>query len=292
MKRLDKYIVELRPELSRARARELISSGDVLVNGRKKAQGYMVREDDDVVFAVEPEPVRLQAEQVWKEGGPEELIEIAYEDEQIIVLEKPRLMHSVRLKQSDPTTVADCLAAYRDEQRLASPNRLEGGLVNRLDYFTSGLMLACKDRKTWEKLHQQFLSSKTEKVYHALVEGVIHRGTVIDEPIFLKKNSQIALVGLGEPAQTEVLDCKQLGSFSLVQLRAQHLVRHQIRAHLAFVGHPLVGDSLYGAHSELYEVKGFDETDMGFYLHSNELRFSHPATREKVEFFSGTGIEL
>ena len=293
MKRLDKIVTEMHPGLGRARAKELCLEGEVLVRGKAREPGFLVKDPESVQILSLPEEVKLRPELVQRAGGAESFLEIVFEDEELLVVEKPRLMHSLRQKVEDEICLADCLAAYNSELAAVSENPLEAGLVNRLDFYTAGLIVAAKTKSSWGVLHKQFTRGQTAKTYLALVEGQAEEG-LIDLPIELSKGKKKVKVGvkgegLGGEAETEIISAKPFKNFSTIEARANHLHRHQIRAHLSGIGHPLVGDELYGSQQQLPEGLRLDSEKLireGFFLYCKELSLQHPETKKTLKFSS------
>lgn len=229
-------------------------------------------------------------------------LKVLWQDEKALAIEKPAFMHSIRQDFEDPVCLSDVLVAGFPDLELVGRSNLEGGLVQRLDFYTSGVMLAAKDRGAWDELHRQFISDKTEKTYLALVEGRVKKQVIrktIDPSASRKRVKVLEGSSFGEedkentPAQklqiTEILDSQGFSKqpeLSLVLVRARNVVRHQVRAHLASIGRPLVGDVLYGSNSSLPEAvvkKDLRKEKEGFFLHARTIKFISPDSGEPVE---------
>lgn len=291
--RLDVFLAELLPAGSRRRARELCEAGSVRRNGKSARAGEQLVEGDRVEVFQPAVPCRLRPELA---GGTQ--LAILYEDEWLLVVEKPRGMPSIRLRPEDPVTLADLLVAVSPACETAGADMREGGLVHRLDTWTSGVLLAAKTRQAWETLRSELAAHRIAKSYRALVEGVLEPGSqLISRAIVAERNSPVVRIAepeeAGSPAETRVTPERSLGRFSLVRAETPSARRHQIRVHLASVGHPLVGDTLYGSQASLPDVfallTGEPFTDAvpagagssdGFLLHAERICFRHPFSGE------------
>ncbi len=295
--RLDAFIAGRLPTLSRRKAGSLCDQGMVLVNGRPARRGNRLNIGDRVTFRV---PIAALSVPVESRPclGAECLPEVLYEDSVLLAVSKPRKMHSVTLHADDPVTLADIVAAYCPECRLASPDPREGGLVQRLDYFTSGVVLAAKDRQIWELLHNQLISGEVAKTYLALVEGLTKERFKVDLPLVSSNDGQQvrparSLTEKGAlQAETSFRRIHVVGGrrpASLVKAFGYGLRRHQIRVHLSACGHALVGDESYGAETTLGEYLG--EEHAGFFLHAATLRLRHPEDGEELTIRAFSDLE-
>lgn len=201
---------------------------------------------------------------------------ILFEDEYLLAFSKPAQMHSVRHRESDAPCVSDFAAEHIIDSHKVSPNASDQGLVQRLDFATSGVILAAKEPSVWQRLHRKLTNDETEKTYLAIVEGR-PASQIIHIPIEVRRNAKRVYWNTkqAQEAKTEVQFLRSREDLSLVRARSRHTVRHQIRAHLAAVGHPLVGDSKYGAKREL-------DGERDFFLHAETLRFQHPIFDKEI----------
>ena len=184
-------------------------------------------------------------------------ISIVYVDSDCVVVDKPAGMPSHPLKNSPGNSALDAVCEQYPEIRHASNNFLEGGLVHRLDTGTSGLLVFARNPTSYLKLREAFSKGLIEKTYVALVEGDLKQDCVIDYPIAhhpKNKAKMLAITpkdkyfrGEAKPARTEVVVLDESKAGTRIRLKIQGGRRHQIRVHLASIGHPLVGDILYGA---------------------------------------------
>ncbi|MDR2338255.1 MAG: RluA family pseudouridine synthase [Deltaproteobacteria bacterium] len=235
-------------------------------------------------------------------------LKILFEDEYFLVLHKPRSLHSVTQKSNPAVSLADALSAYCPACLTASKDPFEAGLIQRLDYWTTGLMLAAKNKMTHKILSLMLLSGKIKKTYLALVEGnfrerekliktvlesqaqVVKTLALEDVPDYVDKSSLI--IRETRASFEKTIDARS----TLVQAVATAAYRHQIRVHLAFAGFPLVGDTQYGSLMTLKDLQGVSQfqelqatygvlaAEEGFFLCANSLDFVHPYTQERLLF--------
>ncbi len=287
--RFDLWLTEEIPGLSRSKARDLCKEGLVRVNGVPMRGGAPVFAGSlvEILGSIESPAAR-----VMENALP---LSVVFEDEHLLVVNKPRGVSTVTLSPEDPTTLADMIATARAECRTASPDLREAGLIQRLDFWTGGLVTAAKNSDVWESLRLELFEGKFEKSYLALVEGKLKENLFSvylaltpssdgKKMLFSKPGDETAL-----SAESEIEVVRELeGGFSIVRVRANRARRHQVRAHLAHIGHPLVGDSLYGARKSLtsFALKLGLESDEGFLLHAETLTFSHPVTGSAVSLTS------
>jgi 23S rRNA pseudouridine1911/1915/1917 synthase len=221
---------------------------------------------------------------------------IAFEDERLLVIEKPACFHSVRdLRSPQGRSVADWLMAEYPGIERASLKAEDAGLINRLDFETSGLLLAAKDRESWEQLSLLLKSGRINKSYTILVEGEFpakrevagfigsryrHSKKVVVADVLPKGGKRF----LEAKAVFARLEYAAQWDASLVRAEAHTARRHQIRAQAAHLGHPLVGDALYGSRRALGEVWQEDAhlPCPPFFLHAERIEFVHPYTRKRV----------
>jgi 23S rRNA pseudouridine1911/1915/1917 synthase len=283
--RLDVVLARRVPELSRARAKALIEGGEVRVGERRVKKGYMVAAGDRVTLASLPAPVDFHA-------SPDLglAIEVLLERNGYVVVDKPAGIPSHPLRKGELGTLAGALVSRYPEMRGIGYRNREPGILHRLDTDTSGVMLAARDQATFQALRGQLQAAEIEKKYLARCVGVVAAPLVIDSPIANDPRDRRKVRACldpreikrlhAQPARTEVLTSTSAEHGSLVELRANNARRHQIRAHLAFIGHPLLGDSLYGSPA----VEGHDH----HLLHALSLAFRDPETGEPVMVRSST----
>ena len=249
--RVDVVLARRVPELSRARAKALIEEGAVRVDGRRVKKSYAVSAGDRVTLESIPRPVDFYAA-----PDPSLALEVLVENDGYVVVDKQAGVPSHPLKEGELGTLAGALVARYPEMRDVGYSKREPGILHRLDNDTSGLMLAARDQATFEALRKQLQAGQIEKRYLARCQGVVLAPILIDTPIANDPRDRRKVRACADPreikrlraqpAATEVLTSTPAEHGSLIEVRANNARRHQIRAHLASIGHPLLGDPLYG----------------------------------------------
>jgi len=261
-KRLDSYLAEQMPALSRSRIERLIAEGKVTVNGAATKAGYRLRGGEVIEVSLPPE---RSAELV-----PEDIpLHIVYEDKEMLAVDKPAGMVVHPAPGHESGTLVNALLAHWPE--LASLDR--AGIVHRLDRYTSGLLLVAKTEEIRQMLQDQFRHRQVQKVYLALVMGrLTPREGRIEAPLGRDPlhRQKMAVVSHGRPASTGYRVCEYLGKFTFLEVYPRTGRSHQVRVHLSAVGHPVVGDRVYGPPS--------DPLKLGrYFLHAWRLGFTHPS---------------
>ncbi|MCI6269845.1 MAG: RluA family pseudouridine synthase [Lactobacillus delbrueckii] len=269
--RLDKYLAEEMADLSRSRIKELVQAGEVLVNGKKSKVSYNVQKGDLIQVTVLPlEPLALEAENIP--------LDIVYEDEDVIVVNKPQGM-VVHPAAGHPSHTLVNALLYHTRDLADSPEGFRPGIVHRIDKDTSGLLMVAKNAAARESLEKQLAAKSNKRQYLAIVHGNFaeEEGT-IDAPIGRnpKDRKQMAVVEKGKSAVTHFKVLEQYQGYSLVECQLETGRTHQIRVHMAYIGHPLAGDPLYGPRKTL--------PGHGQFLHAKTLGFEQPRTGEWLEF--------
>lgn len=273
--RIDKYLSNMIEGKSRSFIQGLIDSGSVLVNGKCAKSNYKLREKDEITVIM-PEPIELDV-------VPEDIdLNIVYEDEDVIVLNKSQgmVVHPAPGNYSG-TLVNGLLFHCKDLSGINGVIR--PGIVHRIDKDTSGILVIAKNDDAHNKLAKQFKDHTIKREYYALVEGKFSKleGTV-DKPIGRNKKDRLkmAVFDDGKRAVTHynVLEQYNNGT-ALVKCTLETGRTHQIRVHMASIGHPLVGDPLYGNKKQKFKLEGQ-------VLHAKTLGFIHPRTNEYIEFNS------
>lgn len=268
--RIDKVLSELAPEISRSQIKNLITDGNVTVNGKKVKPKYKVHSGDQIVLD-KPEPRSLE---LTPENIP---LDIVYEDEDVIVVNKPQGMVVHPAPGHPDHTLVNALLYHSPLSTINGTFR--PGIVHRIDKDTSGLLMIAKNDMAHQSLAEQLKNKTNQREYLALVYGQIKEdeGT-IDAP--LGRNPQDrkkqAVVANGRHAVTHFQVVKRYTNFTLVKCILETGRTHQIRVHMKYIGHPLVGDPLYGPR----KVIGKN----GQFLHAAVLGFKHPRTGEQMRF--------
>jgi len=263
-KRLDHRVIELVPQLSRAYATRLIEDGKVTVNGKVATKGgQKLRPDDEVIVDYDV----TELEQV-----PDIDLPVLYEDNDCVVINKPIgvLSHGKGMFNAEATVASWLRMRIGDD----FPGE-RAGIVHRLDRATSGVMIGAKTPEALSWLQKQFSQRKVKKTYFAVVRGHMpHDHAIIDMPIERNsKTPQFYRVGAnGKTAMTEYWVRGQNDQYSLLELKPQTGRTHQLRVHLAHLGHPILGDAIYGG----------SEADR-LYLHAESLEITL-LSRERKTF--------
>jgi 23S rRNA pseudouridine1911/1915/1917 synthase len=270
--RLDRYLVRTGLAASRRQARELLERGMVRLNGRRCVKGALARSGDTV-------EVEAAAPAAAIEADPNLGLAMLFEDDAVIVVDKPGGIPCHPLRPGERGTVMNQVVAYAPETASAGSKALEGGLVHRLDNGTSGALIVARTAEAFATFRRAIRSGDVTRRYLALVAGELNAPIELSAPVAHHPKSARRMVAVSNeararmrarPAMTRVEPLKRLGCFTLVQVIPKTGTRHQIRVHLAAAGHPIAGDKLYGgpALSEL--------ADDRFWLHLAEIEFDSP----------------
>ena len=283
--RLDAYLASQIEGWSRARLQRLIESEDVLVNGKAAKPSYKLRAGDDIeVELIAPPTTSFVPEPIP--------IEIVYEDEIFVVVNKPAglVVHPAAGIHSG--TLANALA-YHFQQLPDSGAGVRPGIVHRLDRDTSGLLVVAKTEAALEHLSDQFRDRTVFKSYVALVHGRVNTETGrIDQPLARDRSNRtrMAVVRGGRSALSLYRVRQPFNRFTLLDVELKTGRTHQIRVHLAWLKHPVVGDETYGGGRDntIQDAKlRAHVRNLGrHFLHAEKLAFTHPQTNERVEFSS------
>ncbi|HEX7140778.1 MAG TPA: RluA family pseudouridine synthase [Vicinamibacterales bacterium] len=284
--RLDRFLVSVLPQHSRSQIQRLIKEGRVTVAGREARANQPVKRGQAVAVDV-PEPVDPAPQ-------PEALeLPILYQDSHIVVVDKPAGMVVHPAAGHASGTLVNALLHHVDDLSGIGGEK-RPGIVHRLDRGTSGLMVAAKNDAAHEKLSRQFHDREVEKEYTALVWGEVMAGRRIDAPIGRdpsnrkKMSSASARVRRSREAVTRIVGAEHFGRVLTLARVAIHTGRtHQIRVHLSAIGHPVVGDSLYGGvHRRVPgDLRAVTHLDRPF-LHASKLVFTHPDDGRRMTFTS------
>ena len=270
--RLDAFLASSLDGLTRSQATRLIESGEVAVNGRAVSKSYKLAGGEDIAVTLpEPEPV---------EAVPQDIpLDVVYADTDVIVVNKPSGMGVHPAPGHPDGTLVNALLYHCAGTLSGIGGALRPGIVHRIDRDTSGLIIAAKNDAAHQYLSAQLADHTLARTYECIVVGALRedRGTV-DAPIARHPTDRkrMAVVAGGREAVThwEVIACYP--GYTHVRCRLETGRTHQIRVHMAYIGHPILGDTVYGAKKE---VPGLT----GQCLHAVGLRFLHPRTHEVVE---------
>lgn len=272
--RLDKFIAE-KLEMSRSHVQGLIESGKVSVNG-KSAKASLKTEEGMVISVEIPEPVPLDV-------LPEAIaLDILYEDDDVLVVNKPKGMVVHPANGNESGTLVNAVLAHCGANLSGINGVIRPGIVHRIDKDTSGILVIAKNDQAHVSLAEQLKEHSMTRVYVAVVRGRFksESGT-ISAPIGRnpKDRKKMGVVAGGKHAVTHYTVIKELEDCSVVEVRLETGRTHQIRVHMSYIGHPLLGDEVYGNGKNKY---GFE----GQALHAKILGFIHPRTGEYMEFSS------
>jgi 23S rRNA pseudouridine1911/1915/1917 synthase len=267
--RLDKVVAQLFG-VSRRRAMEWVAEGRVRVDGRRSPKGQPVRGGSRIEVVLPPPDAPAPQ--------PELAIGIVHADAHVVVADKPAGMPSHPLKPGELGTAANALVGRYPELAQVGPAAREAGLVHRLDTDTSGLLLAARTDEAHTALRAQFAARTVQKGYLALVFGEVHAPGEVSLPLAHDPHDDRKVRPASDPewaeehgarpAVTRYTPLERRGGFTLLDVEIPTGVLHQIRAHLAFIGHALAGDELYGG-PELPALRRH-------FLHASRLGFTHP----------------
>jgi 23S rRNA pseudouridine1911/1915/1917 synthase len=283
-KRLDLLLHDHFPTYSRSRVQDWIRAGRVRVNGGSVRSSYLVRVADSIeAEPADPPPLHASAEDIP--------LTVLYEDDDLVAIDKPAGMVVHAGAGVHSGTLVNALL-HRFEALSGVGGALRPGIVHRLDRFTSGVLLVAKNDQAHQRLAAQFAGREVEKVYLALVHGVVKQDHGrIERPISrdpVHRTRMTARLDSGRAAWSEYLVLHRYPRFTLLEVRIGTGRTHQIRVHLSSIGHPVVGDTLYGAPAR---VDG-QPPMVRFFLHAHRIRFHQPATGEEIVLTSPLPSEL
>jgi 23S rRNA pseudouridine1911/1915/1917 synthase len=270
--RLDKFVGDRCPDLSRTHAQKLIAAGSITVNGRPAKPRFTLSIGDTVHIVIPPEsPPSLASESIP--------INIVYEDADLLVIDKPAGLPVHPAPGHPAHTLVNAVLAHLPALAEADAS-VRPGLVHRLDKDTSGLIIVAKNRPSHENLSDQFKSRSVDKSYIVLVKGKLTPESGIIEAAIgrdPRNRQRMAVVSKGREARTEYRVLRYINDYTLLEIKPRTGRTHQIRVHLAAIGFPVVGDATYGVTSPHLSRQ---------FLHASRLGFSLPSTGRRVEFTS------
>lgn len=271
-KRLDAYITSIDSEITRTAAQRLIEQGNILVNGEKKKTAYKVSNGDIVTIEKEkPKEIELKAQNIP--------IDIVYEDDDIIVVNKPKGMVVHPANGNPDGTLVNAIMAICKDSLSGIGGEIRPGIVHRLDKDTSGLLIVAKNDKAHVNMSEQIKNHEVKKTYIALVRGVVKENeATIDMPIGRSNSDRkkMAVIKTGRNAVTHIKVLKRYNKYTLLQVNIETGRTHQIRVHLSHIGYPIVGDYTYSNGKNEFGV-------VGQCLHAKCLEFKHPITGAEMK---------
>lgn len=280
-KRLDAYVAEA-AELSRSAAAKLIESGDVTVNGKKSEKKYPVKENDEIAVVI-PEAEEYEAQ-------PENIpLNVVYEDADIIVINKPSGMVVHPAPGNYTGTLVNALLYHCKDSLSGIGGVMRPGIVHRIDKDTSGLLVVAKNDQAHRALSEELGYHGIEREYHALVRGGFKESSgTVDLPIGRHPidRKKMAVIKSGENAREAVTHYEVIrayGQITYLKLKLETGRTHQIRVHMSYLGHALLGDEVYASTKTLFEKQHAPLFD-GQILHAKKLSLTHPRTNERMTF--------
>lgn len=281
--RLDRWLAEAVEGLSRATAMKLVAAGKVLVNGRRAKKGQPLAAGDEVrivggVPAHDWSPVPSATVP----------LRVIHEDADVVVVDKPAGVPTQPLLPDETRTIANGLVARWPEMVGVGYSPREPGLVHRLDTDTSGLLLCARNEAAWKVMRDALRAGDLRKEYMVLVGGdVAEAGRIISaiaphpkdkRRVEVVPDQRLRRRPEAKRAETRYEVLQRYGDFTLLRVRASPALRHQVRVHLASIGHPIAGDALYGGPA----IPGLDRQ----FLHAETLALMHPRTGKPLRFVS------
>lgn len=273
--RLDKYLAETLKDYTRSFIQKQIDEGLVLVNGKEAIGKYKVKKGDQIEVTI-PDPVDVDI-------VPEDIpIEIVYEDNDLMIVNKPQNMVVHPAPGNYTGTLVNALLYHCKDQLSGINGEIRPGIVHRIDKDTSGLLMIAKNDKAHLGLSELLKTHDITRKYHAIVYGRFKEATgTVDMPIGRspQDRKKMAIVPNGREARTDYRVIEQFKNHAHIELTLHTGRTHQIRVHMKAIGHPLVGDPVYGPTKSLF---GLDKQ----MLHAKVIGFKHPITGDEMYFES------
>ena len=268
--RLDQYLTD-ELNISRSKVQKLIKDGNILVNDKKVNASYIVKindnieVNDDLDFSID----------IKEEDIP---LDIVYEDEYLLIINKKSGMVVHPAPGNYTGTMVNALI---HKFSLSSKDKIRPGIVHRIDKDTSGLLVVAKNDIVHDKLSQMIKNKEVERIYYALVDGIIpHETGTIDAPIGRDPNNRQKMKVTDINSKNAVTHFRVLKRYStnqtLIECKLETGRTHQIRVHMAYIGYPIYNDPVYG--------KTKHPTEFGQFLHSKKIKFIHPITNKELSF--------
>ena len=269
--RLDAYIAKMDVELSRSMIQKLLDEEKIIVNGKLQKASYKVQLGDEIEICINPpKEIKLEAEEIP--------IDVIYEDDDILVVNKPKGLVVHPANGNWTGTLVNAIMSHCKDSLSGIGGELRPGIVHRLDKDTSGLLVVAKNDKAHIRMSEQIKNREVKKTYIALVRGTVAENeATINMPIGRsnKDRKKMAVVKNGKEAITHFKVLNRIttskGTYTLLEVKIDTGRTHQIRVHLSEIGHPVVGDIVYSNGKNEFEI-------LGQCLHAKRLEFNHPIT--------------
>ena len=272
-KRIDAYISSVDTQLSRTMIQKLIQEKNIKVNGKIVKASYKVVSGDEIEMEIpEPKEINLKPQNIP--------LDVIYEDNDIIVINKPKGMVVHPANGNPDGTVVNAVMALCKDSLSGIGGEIRPGIVHRLDKNTSGIMIIAKNDKAHINLSEQLKNHEVKKTYIALVRGIINENeATIDMPISRSKNDRKKMA-VNRDGKNAITHFKVLGryknKYTLLKVNIETGRTHQIRVHLSHIGHPVIGDDVYSNGKNEWGISGQC-------LHAWKIEFKHPITKKKME---------
>lgn len=272
--RIDKYLGDRVETLSRSHVQKLIEEGEILVNGASVKTKYKVQNGDRIEIHIpEPKETVVEAEDI--------ALDILYEDEDLLIINKPKGMVVHPSNGHESGTLVNALLHHCGDSLSGINGEKRPGIVHRIDMDTTGILVVCKNDMAHQSLSEQLQVHSINRRYRAIVHGRLYEDGTVNKPIGRHPNDRKKMsvqAKIAKDAITHYHVLETYDAYTYVECKLETGRTHQIRVHMASIGHPVLGDEVYGPAK--CPIKGLQ----GQTLHAMTLGFIHPRTGEYVEF--------
>ena len=269
-KRIDLYLKE-KCDMSRETIQRLIKEGKILVNEKMVKASYKINDGDNIIIEEEsPKDINIKEENIP--------IEVLYEDDDIIIVNKPKGMVVHPANGNPDGTLVNALMSICKDSLSGIGGKIRPGIVHRLDKDTSGVLIVAKNDKAHINMSEQIKNHQVEKTYIALTRGSVKENTAtINMPIgrSTKDRKKMAISKDGKNAITHFTVIKRFANYTLLEVKIETGRTHQIRVHLSEIGYPIIGDTVYSNGKNEWNI-------VGQCLHAKSLKFKHPITNKEM----------